>query len=329
MPEVFATAAAEEAEQRRRQMLRTAFGPSIAAALADPTVLEVMVNPDGRLWIERAVTGRRDSGERIGAAEAERIVRMVAAHVRREVTEHTPIVSAELPESGERFEGIMPPVAAAPCFAVRKPADVLYRLSDYIVGRVMSLRQAAVLALAVRDRKNILVVGGTSSGKTTLVNALLAEVAELDERVVILEDTRELKCAAADCLALRTKPGVASLADLVRSTLRLRPDRIIVGEVRGPEALDMLKAWNTGHPGGITTVHANSAEAGLTRLEQLVQEAVVTVPRALIVEAIDIVVFLRGRGPRRHLESILEVRGLSPDGDYVLQPLGAAGLNII
>jgi type IV secretion system protein VirB11 len=146
---------------------------------------------------------------------------------------------------------------------------------------------------------------------------------------VILEDTRELKCAAADCLALRTKPGVASLADLVRSTLRLRPDRIIVGEVRGPEALDMLKAWNTGHPGGITTVHANSARAGLTRLEQLVQEAVVTVPRTLIVEAIDIVVFLRGRGSQRHLETILELRGLSPGGDYVLKPLAAAGINTI
>ena len=329
MPEVFATAAAEEAEARRRQMLRTAFGPSIAAALADPTVLEVMVNPDGRLWIDRAALGRRDSGERIGAAEAERIVRMVAAHVRREVTEHTPIVSAELPETGERFEGIMPPVATAPCFAVRKPAEALYRLSDYIAGGIMSLRQAAVLALAVRDRKNILVVGGTSSGKTTLVNALLAEVAELDERVVILEDTRELKCAAADCLALRTKPGVASLADLVRSTLRLRPDRIVVGEVRGPEALDMLKAWNTGHPGGITTVHANSAHAGLTRLEQLVQEAVVTVPRALIAEAIDIVVFLRGRGAQRRLDTILEVRSLDPDGHYVLQPLAAATLNIL
>jgi type IV secretion system protein TrbB len=310
-------------------MLRTAFGPSIAAALADPTVLEVMVNPDGRLWIDRAVVGRRDSGERIGAAEAERIVRMVAAHVRREVTEHTPIVSAELPETGERFEGVMPPVATAPCFAVRKPAEVLYRLSDYIAGGIMSLRQAAVLTLAVRDRKNILVVGGTSSGKTTLVNALLAEVAELGERVVILEDTRELKCAAADCLALRTKPGVASLADLVRSTLRLRPDRIIVGEVRGPEALDMLKAWNTGHPGGITTVHANSAQAGLTRLEQLVQEAVVTVPRALIVEAIDIVVFLRGRGAQRRLDTILELRGLDSDGDYVLKPLAAASLNIV
>jgi type IV secretion system protein TrbB len=314
-------AAAEEAQGRRRQMLRTAFGPTIAAALADASVIEVMVNPDGKLWIERAAVGRRFSGEHVGSAEAERIIRLVAAHVRREVTDKTPIVSAELPESGERFEGVMPPVAPAPCFSVRKPADVLYRLGDYVSARIMSTAQAKVLALAVAERKNILVVGGTSSGKTTLVNALLAEVAALDERVVILEDTRELKCAAADCVALRTKPGVASLADLVRSTLRLRPDRIIVGEVRGPEALDMLKAWNTGHPGGITTVHANSAAAGLNRLEQLVQEAVVTVPRSLIVEAINIVVFLTGRGPGRRVETLLELTGLDDDGEYILKQI--------
>jgi type IV secretion system protein VirB11 len=253
----------------------------------------------------------------------------VAAHVRREVHDKAPIVSAELPETGERFEGVMPPVAPAPCFAVRKPADVLYRLSDYVAARIMSAQQAQVLATAVRERQNILVVGGTSSGKTTLVNALLAEIADLDERVVILEDTRELKCAAADCVALRTKPGVATLADLVRSTLRLRPDRIIVGEVRGPEALDMLKAWNTGHPGGITTVHANSGPAGLYRLEQLVQEAVVTVPRNLIVEAIDIVVFLGGRGANRRVETLLEVASLDADGEYVLRPLGRPVLHSV
>jgi type IV secretion system protein VirB11 len=312
--------AAEEAQGRRRQMLRTAFGPTIAAALADPTVIEVMVNPDGKLWIERATVGRQDTGERIGSTEAERIIRLVAAHVRREVTDKTPIVSAELPETGERFEGVMPPVSPAPCFAVRKPADVLYRLADYVAARIMSVRQSELLALSVRERKNILVVGGTSSGKTTLVNALLAEIADLDERVVILEDTRELKCAADDCVALRTKPGVATLGDLVRSTLRLRPDRIIVGEVRGPEALDMLKAWNTGHPGGITTVHANSAAAGLLRLEQLVQEAVVTVPRDLIVQAIDVVAFLEGRGANRRLDTLLEVANLDADGDYMLKP---------
>lgn len=329
MAELLSLPAAEEAQGRRRQMLRTAFGPTIAAALADPTVIEVMVNPDGRLWIERATVGRQDTGERMGSAEAERIIRLVAAHVRREVHDKAPIVSAELPDTGERFEGVIPPVSPAPCFAVRKPADVLYRLQDYVAARIMSTPQAVSLALAVRERKNILVVGGTSSGKTTLVNALLAEIADLDERVVILEDTRELKCAAADCVALRTKPGVATLADLVRSTLRLRPDRIIVGEVRGAEALDMLKAWNTGHPGGITTVHANSGEAGLYRLEQLVQEAVVTVPRELIVEAIDIVAFLDGRGLNRRLETLLELADLDDDGDYILKPLGRPNLHTV
>src|SRR5262249_38090491 len=173
MADLFSIAAAEEAQGRRRQMLRTAFGPTIASALADPAVIEVMVNPDGKLWIERAAVGRQDTGEYLASAEAERIIRLVAAHVRREVTDKAPIVSAELPETGERFEGVMPPVASAPCFAVRKPADALYRLCDYVAARFMSPRHAEALTLAVRTRRNILVVGGTSSGKTTLVNALL------------------------------------------------------------------------------------------------------------------------------------------------------------
>ena len=331
MPDLIAlaTSLAHEAQDRRRQMLRTAFGPTIAAALADASVLEVMVNPDGRLWIDRASIGRADSGVRLGTAETERIIRLVAAHVRREVTDKAPIVSAELPDTGERFEGIMPPVAPGPCFAIRKPAEVPYRLADYVAARILTTPQASLLSQAVRDRRNIVVAGGTSSGKTTLVNALLAEVAALGERVVILEDTRELRCAAQDVVALRTKPGVAVLADLVRSTLRLRPDRIIVGEVRGPEALDMLKAWNTGHPGGLTTVHANSAAAALTRLEQLVQEAVVTVPRALISEAIDLIVFIKGRGSERRVESIVELTRLDEQGDYVLKPAAASALHVV
>jgi P-type conjugative transfer ATPase TrbB len=198
-----------------------------------------------------------------------------------------------------------------------------------VAACILTPPQAHVLTQAVRERRNIVVAGGTSSGKTTLVNALLAEVASLQERVVILEDTRELRCAAEDVVALRTKPGVASLADIVRSTLRLRPDRIIVGEVRGAEALDMLKAWNTGHPGGLTTVHANSAEAALTRLEQLVQETVVTVPRPLIAKAIDLVVFIKGRGAERRVESILELVDLDGDGSYVLRPAAAPALHVV
>ena len=329
MTDLFHVGAAEEASGRRRQMLRTAFGPTIAAALADPTVLEVMLNPDGRLWIDRTTDGRKDTGERILAPEAERIIRLVAAHMRREVNDAAPIVSAELPESGERFEGVMPPVAPAPCFSIRKPAEVLYKLVDFVVSGIITPIQCDVLATAVRERKNILVAGGTSTGKTTLVNALLAEVAKLDERVVILEDTRELRCAAEDTLSLRTKPGVADLSDLVRSTLRLRPDRIIVGEVRGPEALDMLKAWNTGHPGGISTLHASSPTLALYRLEQLIQEAVVTVPRDLISLAIDIIVFLDGRGDKRRVSSIHELNGFDDDGVYQLKQIDKPKLRTV
>ena len=317
----------EEARMRRRQMLLTAFGPTIEAALDDPSVIEVMVNPDGKLWLDRFDVGRIDTGILINPAEVERIIRLVAAHMRGEVHEGAPIVSAELPETGERFEGLLPPVALAPCFAIRKPAEVIYQLSDYVEAGIMLPLQAKTLSEAVIDRKNIVVVGGTSSGKTTLVNALLAEVADTNDRVIILEDTRELNCAAQDVVSLRTKPGVAALGDLVRSTLRLRPDRIIVGEVRGPEALDMLKAWNTGHPGGITTIHANSDRAGLYRLEQLIQEAVITVPCRLIADAIDILVFIEGRGAARKVRTISEVTGLDANGDYQLTQLTPVHLN--
>jgi type IV secretion system protein VirB11 len=314
----------QQASQRRRQMLQSAFGAEIAHALADPSVIEVMVNPDGKLWIDQIPEGRSDTGEIVSASETERIIRLIATNTRREVHAGAPILSAELPDTGERFEGLVPPVAPAPCFAIRKPAQTVLQLADYIAGRILSAPQADALVKAVRERWNIVVVGGTSSGKTTLVNALLAGVATMDERIVILEDTRELRCAAPDCVQLRTKPGVASLADLVRSTLRLRPDRIIVGEVRGPEALDMLKAWNTGHPGAITTLHANSAASALIRLEQLVQEAVITVPRALIAEAIDLIVFMSGRGAARKVESLLKLEGLDAQGRYHLAPLQLA-----
>ena len=174
----------------------------------------------------------------------------------------------------------------------------------------------------MNDVNVILVAGGTSSGKTTLTNALLAEVAKTSDRVVLIEDTRELQCQAPNLVALRTKDGVVSLSDLVRSSLRLRPDRIPIGEVRGAEALDLLKAWGTGHPGGIGTIHAGSALGALRRLEQLIQEAVVTVPRALIAETINVIAVLSGRGNERRLAELAGVEGLGASGDYILSAIG-------
>jgi type IV secretion system protein TrbB len=305
-----------ESIARGARMLRTALGPAIARLLEDPAVVEVMLNPDGRLWIDRLSEGLSDTGERLSAADGERIVRLAAHHVGAEVHARSPRVSAELPESGERFEGLLPPLVAAPTFAIRKPAVAVFTLDDYVATGIMSADQADTLRAAVQSRANILVAGGTSTGKTTLTNALLAEVAKTADRVVIIEDTRELQCAAPNLVAMRTKDGVATLSDLVRSSLRLRPDRIPIGEVRGSEALDLLKAWGTGHPGGIGTIHAGTGIGALRRLEQLIQEAVVTVPRALIAETIDLVAVLSGRGSARRLAELARVEGLGPDGDY-------------
>ncbi len=260
-----------EALSRGARMLRTAFGPAIARYLEDPAIIEVMLNPDGRLWIDRLSGGLKETAERLSAPDGERIVRLVAHHVGAEVHAGSPRVSAELPETGERFEGLLPPVVAAPAFAIRKP---------------------------------------------------LAEVAKTSDRVVLIEDTRELQCKAPNLVALRTKDGVISLSDLVRSSLRLRPDRIPIGEVRGAEALDLLKAWGTGHPGGIGTIHAGTALGALRRLEQLIQEAVVTVPRALIAETINVIAVLSGRGADRRLAELASVTGLGPSGDYSLAALG-------
>lgn len=312
---------------RIRTMLRTAMGPVVADALADPTVVEVTQNPDGSLWVERHGVGRIRQERALTADQAERVVRLVASHVGRSATGDIPIVSAELPGGGERFEGVLPPVTERPTFAIRKPAARLYTLADYVQDGVATETQADALARAVRGRKTVLIVGGTGSGKTTLANALLSEMAGSGDRIVILEDTRELRCDAADRVSLKTAPPLVVLADLVRSTLRLRPDRIVVGEVRGAEALDMLKAWNTGHPGGLATVHANSALGGLHRLEQLAGEAAQLVPRQTIAEAIDVVVFIERTPTGRRIETVASLDGLA--ADYRLTDLASAAPQVV
>lgn len=299
---------------RRIRMLRTAMGPLIAAALEDPDVVEVMLNPDGALWIDRLSSGRAATGESLSAADGERIIRLVAAHVGTEVHRGRPLLTAELPETGERFEGILPPAAPGPAFALRKRAVGVIGLADYVSDGILTAEQAEFLRRAVRERQNILIAGGTSTGKTTLANALLAEIAATNDRVLVLEDTVELQCAARDHVPLRTRAGVVSMTELVRATMRLRPDRVIVGEVRGGEALDLIKVWGTGHPGGIATLHASSAHGALLRLEQLILEVALTPPRALIAEAVNVIVFIAGRGRARHVQTVARVTGFDGNG---------------
>ena len=317
-----------QTETRLTAMLRSAFkGPLGAALVADDTI-EILANPDGSVWIEAAGSGLRRVSESLGHADRERIIRLVASSVGEICDQASPIVSAELPGSGERFEGILPPVSKGPCFAIRKPAHQPIGLDTYVETGALTPALCMALRAALADRLNIVIAGGTSSGKTTFANALLSEPSLADDRIVILEDTRELRCSAEDVTQLRTHRSGITLRDLVRSTLRLRPDRIIVGEVRGGEALDLLKAWNTGHPGGITTLHANSAPGALTRLEQLVEEATPARPHALIAEAVDVIIFLSRASGARRVEQALRLTGLEGI-EYRTEPLAAPFLNIV
>lgn len=307
---------------RKATALRQAMGPVIAAALADKLVVEVMVNPDGKIWVDRIGEGRSFTGERLAPADAERILRLLADHAGEVVTRDRPRVSATLPQTGERFQGAFMPVVSAPTFAIRKRPEIIFGLDSYVENGSMSEAQAEAIRTAVIARENLLIVGGTGSGKTTLANAILAEPAFAKDRVFLLEDTAELQCSAADKVELLTKRGdpPVTMADLVRDTMRLRPDRIVIGEVRDGSALDILKAWNTGHPGGLATLHANSAREGLARIEDLIGEVTQQVPYRAITQAIGLIVFIERTIAGRRVSTVARMCGRKGD-NYDLDEL--------
>jgi len=300
-------------------MLTTAVGSEVAALLNDDRVVELMLNPDGCLWVDKLGEGRSFTGLKIPPANSERVIYLVASSTGAVCNAEHPILSAEFPGSGNRFQGLLPPVVSAPVFTIRKKALMVFTLDHYVEQRIMTPAQREAIVKAVRERKNILIVGGTGSGKTTLANAILNEIAQVGDRIVIIEDTLELQCTAPDTVFLRSREHV-SMNELLKATMRLRPDRIVVGEVRGAEALTLLKAWNTGHPGGCATVHANSARGGLTRLEQLIQEAIPTPQKELIAEAVNVIVFIERYQHGRRIREVVEVEGLQ-GGDYLLKPI--------
>ena len=316
----------EESAERLAEMLSRYLGPTITNAFGDEDVTEIYVNPqDNAVRVDTRSRGKRATGEHLPAYRVELFLNAVATSLNLTLTADQPRLQAELPRTtfrGSRLQGFIPPLAVGPTFTIRKPSSTVHALDQYVTTGILAPEHCAVLRTAVETHENILVAGGTNSGKTTLANALLREITDQfpQERLVLLEDTVELQCAADDHLTLRTGPEV-SLAGLVRSTLRTSPNRIIVGEVRGPEALDLLDAWATGHPGGIATVHASSAEGALNRLDRLAQRANVPPQAALVAEAIDLVIVIAGGNAGRRVTDVARVAGLDERGRYVLHHL--------
>ena len=301
------------ADKRLLAALEHNLGPVLMGALRDPEVVEIMLNPDGRIWIERL----GQDMEQVSAMEpgqSRLIISLVASGLETVVTTENPIVEGELPLDGSRFEGLLPPVVSSPSFTIRKKASRVFSLEDYVAAGILAPILIPVIRKAIVDRKNILVVGGTGSGKTTFVNALIRQMSEdcPDDRLLILEDTMELQSKSPNTVFFRTSDFV-DMRRLVKVTMRYRPTRIIVGEVRDGAALDLLKAWNTGHPGGIATVHANSAVEGLDRMEELVAEATSAPKQRLISKAVGLVIFIERAPGGRRVSEILEITGHEPE----------------
>jgi type IV secretion system protein TrbB len=311
----------EESSRRLAESMKRQLG-AFCKLLSERDVVELMLNADGRLWVDRLGRSMATVGA-LPVSAAESFIATVASTLRGTITRENPILECELPQQppfdGSRFEALVPPVVSAPVFTIRRKASAVFSLEDYERQGIMTAAwQRAAIEMAVAERQNILVVGGTTTGKTTLTNAIIAQMVKAapDHRLVIIEDTAEIQCAAPNAVITRATDTV-DMQRLLKATLRLRPDRIIVGEVRGGEALAMLKAWNTGHPGGVCTVHANHARAGLTRIEQMIAEVSQTAMHALIGEAVNLIVSIErtDTAPGRRISEVVAVNGYA-DGAY-------------
>ena len=279
--------------------------------LQDEEIFEVYINPDGKVWTD-GYKGRQFSGFTMTAAQVKQIILNVAALTSQLVTEEKPALDAEIPENQYfdkcRFEGNLPMIVPAPSLNIRKHPKKIFTLADYEEQKILTAGQRKVILSAIKAKKNIIAAGGTKSGKTTLLNALLAEISKLDDRVIMIEDTPELQCTAADCVSMRTTRSF-TMSDCLRSVLRMTPDRIVVGEVRGGEALALLDAWSTGHGGGCSTVHSNSAKDTLLRLENMTARVSQNPQQATIGQAVNLIIYLKYTGQRRIVEDIIEVDG--------------------
>lgn len=311
-------------KERVIQKLERDLGATFLTALNDPNTVELMLNADGKVWHEKQ--GQRPQFLcRLRKGQGQAVIESVAGFFEKEITKNSPLLECEFPLDGSRFAGQLPPVVPCPTFTIRKKPHTIFTLEQYVESGILTTTQRDFLIQAVKEHKNILVIGGTGSGKTTFVNAVIDQMVKNDplERIFIIEDTGEIQCSAENFVQYHTTLNV-TMTMLLKTTLRMRPDRILVGEVRGEEALDLLDAWNTGHSGGVATLHANSAVEGLTRLKSLVtrNKFAPTDIETLIGQAVHVIVHIARTKGGRKIKEILEVFGYN-ENSYLTKQIEA------
>lgn len=297
-------------------ILKSSLGEKINTYFEDEDIIEIMLNDDKTVWVDSLTKGMYFTGIILENAEAMKIINTVATFMEVKVDKDNPRMSAELPDTGFRFESVIPPNVDNPIFTIRKKSILIFTLDDYVRMGSLTEFQKEVIEKAINDYKNILIVGGTSTGKTTFANACIGAIPKKD-RLVILEDTKEIRSLCPNKVSLKTSMST-TMEELFYSTMRLRPDRIIVGEIRGATSLDLLTAWNSGHSGGVSTIHSDSTEGALEQLEQYNQRKSVDKQQKLIGKAIDLVVVLKRVNGERKVVEIKEVLGFD-DGKYIIR----------
>ena len=309
--------------ERLAGLLRQYLGDPILSALADEDVEEIYVNPDMVVRCVSHSRGRIQLPLRVETSDVEQFLRGVASQSGTDIGPDKPSLAAALPQSfGKcRIQGFLPPISDGPALIIRKPPRRLIPLAEYVEQGILSAVAEGIIQQIVAERLNVIVAGPTASGKTTLCNAILAEISRQfpHERLVVLEDTPELRITGRDHLRLQTAHHV-SMRDLVKYSLRCTPNRIIIGEVRDGAARDLLDAWVTGHPGGCGTVHGEDSLMALDRLARLAGEGAGGVDqRHMVAQSVDCVIYIAGHGRHRKVRDIARLEGMDAQGRFILR----------
>lgn len=287
--------------------------------LFDPLVTEIDINPDNKIFIQKLGLGAVNTGKLAKPEDTKNLIQVLASLESQVVNPDNPRISTILPIGAARFEGLVPPVALNPSCTIRKKIITILSLDDYISQGFLGTTEKDLIVEYVKKKKNILIVGGTNTGKTTFANAILKEM-EADggkERLLFIEDIRELQSKNDNNVFLQVIPGIFSPKDALKSALRYTPDRIIYGEVRGAEAFDLINAFNSGHKGGICTIHANDCRGGLEKVETYIMYEKDKPLSSLISRTIDVIITMTISKNKRELDSIAEVLG-HENGEYIL-----------